>query len=83
LISNPQKRKEQSHGGAYPAGKDYKRGEETNSPPQKTFMATPPLYSAEGWGKVQQTPVAEKIRTEASSVPSLKWKMRWSPTQRR
>jgi hypothetical protein len=28
-------------------------------------------------------PAAAKIRTEASSVPSLKRKTRWSPTRRR
>jgi hypothetical protein len=39
-------------------------------------MRMPPLYSNAGWGKVRWTPVAVKIRTEASSVPSLKRKMR-------
>jgi hypothetical protein len=32
---------------------------------------------------VRQTPPAVKIRTEASSAPSLKQKMRWSPMRRR
>jgi hypothetical protein len=40
----------QRHGGAYPAGINYKRGEETSSPPQKATAARPPLYSATGWG---------------------------------
>jgi hypothetical protein len=31
---------------------------------------------------VRRTPVAAKIRTEASNVPSLKHKTRWSPTWR-
>jgi hypothetical protein len=45
-------------------------------------MAMMPLYSTAGWGKVWWTPVVVKIRTEASSIPSLKRKMRRSQTRR-
>jgi hypothetical protein len=46
-------------------------------------MMMPPLYSAAGWGKVRWTPVVVKIRTEASSEPTMKQKMKRSPTRRR
>jgi hypothetical protein len=72
-LINPQQGKEQSYGRAYPTNENYiaKEGRRLALLPIRPPQRCRPLYFAVGWGKVRRTPVAAKIRTEASSVPSL------------